>query len=311
MPIDLKRIVRGRVESPPRILIYGTDGIGKTGFAAGAPDPFFIDANKGSDAYDVARVATHSWDEAKELVTLVEQGQIKCKTLVLDALTDLEAMSHTTLFGAKTIDTFGRGYGEGENVLMEQWRVFLAQLERIWNQGKAIVIVAHSTVKSFDDPTGVKFDRFVVAARPRLAGLIREWCTHVLFCKEEVITEKPKDSGAKVTPSGVRWMYTSRSPAYDAKARGNFPPRILLSWSEFAKALQSGSKRGEELMAEMEAMLAEISDPKLTEQVHDYLKKEPSQVVAAHNNLTSVLERHRAKQTTAASTMNTAVANGT
>jgi ABC-type iron transport system FetAB ATPase subunit len=41
MAIDLKSISKN-VAKPPRIAIYGPPGIGKTTFAAGAPNPVFI-----------------------------------------------------------------------------------------------------------------------------------------------------------------------------------------------------------------------------------------------------------------------------
>lgn len=293
MTFDPKKIIKGRVDHPYRYLVYGTDGIGKTGFAAGAPDPFFIDANSGSLSYDVQRAIPDSWEEAKDIISAVESGRIPCKTLVLDSLTDLEAMSHKSLFKNQTIDEFGRGYGQGENVAIGEWRTVLAQLERIWNQGKSIVIVAHAQVKAFDDPTGVKFDRFEVAARPKLAGLIRQWCDHVLFCREEIVTALSKGASAKVSTNGTRWMYTSRTPSYDAKARGPVPWKVLLSWKDFAYALR-GVNRTEDLQKEVEAMLVEISDAKLTEQVLGYMKNEPTQLVESHNRVTSILERHRA-----------------
>src|ERR1700690_1611316 len=37
--IDLKRITRGKESLPPRVLVYGFEGVGKTRFAVGAPDP--------------------------------------------------------------------------------------------------------------------------------------------------------------------------------------------------------------------------------------------------------------------------------
>jgi len=128
---DLKKISRGRVKSAPRVLCYGFDGVGKTQFAAGAPGVFFIDANKGSLNHDVERVFVDSWEEFKDWLNACENGQLKCQTLAIDSLTDLEAMSHAHLFKGTTIDKYEGGYGKGETVALNEWREVLAQLERI------------------------------------------------------------------------------------------------------------------------------------------------------------------------------------
>ena len=94
MPIDLKKVTKGVIAHAPRVLIYSADGIGKTRFAAGSPDAFFLDVNKGSLDYDVRRVLPESWNENMEWLAAVERGDIKCETVVQDSITDLEMMLH-------------------------------------------------------------------------------------------------------------------------------------------------------------------------------------------------------------------------
>jgi hypothetical protein len=45
----LKNIQQGRANKPPRILVYGTEGIGKTTAASQAPKPIFIQTEDGLD----------------------------------------------------------------------------------------------------------------------------------------------------------------------------------------------------------------------------------------------------------------------
>src|SRR5579872_5187720 len=78
MAVDMNRILKGKVDRPPRVVVYGFDGVGKTGFAAGAPNVFFLDANKGSFKYNVDRVLIESWDETYEWLVAIENGEIKC-----------------------------------------------------------------------------------------------------------------------------------------------------------------------------------------------------------------------------------------
>lgn len=292
--IDMKRITKGKQDRPPRVLVYGADGVGKTRFASGAPDPFFIDVNRGSLEYDVNRVFPDTWTETLEWVSAVEAGQVKCKTLVVDAIGDLEHFGNSEFFGGTTIDKYDGGYGKGETLAISKWRELLSALERVWNSGKAIVLVGHMKVRHFDDPTGPGFDRFELSMRDKIAGQVRQWSDFVLFCREEVLQQKVGGDTKAVT-SGVRWAYTRRCPAYDAKARGTtmFPERVLLSWDEFARARAADIERVEALRKEIDAMLIEIGDKKLDEMVKEYLRANPSMIVEARNRVAARLEETR------------------
>lgn len=294
--IDLKKISKGKQQRPPRVVIYATDAVGKTMFAAGAPDPFFIDANNGSHRFDVRRVVPESWTETKAWLDAVETRKVECATLVLDSVTDLEALSHKELFPNTTIEAFDGGFGRGDTHAVMIWREMLAQIERIWLQGKNVVLVAHATVKTFNDPTGPSFDRFEVSCRPKLAAAIRQFSDYVLFAREEVLIAGKKNQ-TKATTTGVRWAYTRRCPAYDAKARGTlqFPERVPLDWQSFVDEIKKDDARTEEANRDIEEMLAEIGDATLATQVHTYVKQYPAHIVEARNRVAARLAEHRAK----------------
>ena len=40
-------IQRGKTPMPPRLMVYGTEGIGKSTLAAGAPKPIFVQTEDG------------------------------------------------------------------------------------------------------------------------------------------------------------------------------------------------------------------------------------------------------------------------
>lgn len=296
--IDLKKISGGKQEREPRVLVYGSDGVGKTRFAAGAPDPFFIDVNRGSFQYDVKRVVPETWTETLEWIGAVEHGAVKCKSLIIDSVGDLEYLGNAEFFPNTTIDKADGGYGRGETYAITRWRELISALERVWNTGKTIVLVGHMTVKRFDDPTGPGYDRHEVALRQKLAGLLRQSMDYVLFANLEVAQQKV-GSEMKAVTSGVRWLHTQRSPAFDAKSRGTtlFPDRILLSWDEFAKARAADTERAAALRLEIDSMLAEISDKTLDGQVKEYLRANPGMIVEARNRVAAKLEEKKSTTT--------------
>ena len=278
------------MERPIRAVIYGVDGIGKTQFASGAPEPFFLDANRGRYRLKVRGVDIRDWDDCKEWLSSIESGQTPCGTVVLDALTDLEAMCGAKLFPGVTVTEAKGGFGKGESAVVLEWRALVAQLERLWSKGKNIILVGHVIVRKFNDPAGPSYDRSEIACSPSLAGLLRQWVDFVLFAREDVVL-----AGKKATTTGARWIQSSRSPAWDAKARGTnlFPAQIPLSWSAFAEAVANDAARGATMLKEIDVMLAEIGDEALGKQVAQYIKDYPTQLVDGYNRLVIRLEEFR------------------
>ena len=300
MSVDLKKIRKGKRKLKERTLIYGPDGIGKTTFAAAAPNSFIIDANKGSHNLDVqGAVDVSNWDEMMGWIVAVANGQVPCDNVVLDAVSDLEAMNHTKLFPGTTITEYKGGYGKGDEVVLPTWRELIMQLEKIYFSGKGIIIVGHSRVRRYEDPMGPGYDRYELACRPNLAGLLRQWVDFVLFAQLQTGAQKTDSGASKGITTGARYIHTRRTAAYDAKARGSlyFPERLPLSWHAFHEAVardeQVGSK---ELEADIVAMLAELGDSKLDTQVREWLKAHPENIVESRNRVAALLEEERKKR---------------
>jgi len=301
--MDLTKITKGRLKRAPRVVIYSFPGVGKTSWAAGAPNPFFLDANKGSAAFDVQRIFYDDWMETYELLRSIENEQIKCDTVVLETVGDLEAMSHAHLFQGTSVTKYEGGYGKGDVVVIIEWRKLLSHLERLWDKGKGIIITSHARVKHFESPLGGGYDRYEMACRAPLAGLLAQWSDYTFFAQvqEGVVNEKNKPG--KGTTTGERFTYTRRCPAFDAKARGTalFPERLELSYLAFARAVENDNVRIEDMKKEIDAMVSEIGDAKLTKEVAEYLKRYPTQIAEAHNRVKIRLaEKRGAEESTAA-----------
>jgi hypothetical protein len=306
MPLDLKRITKGREQRPPKAGIYGLQGVGKTTFALGAPDVFVLDADRGSHNYDVGqRLVPESWKEAKEALTAVETGLIKCKTLVLDSVTALEALAHKELFGDEAMARWDGGYKHGEGHALMHWREIVAQLERIWRGGKIVLWVGHSTIGKFNDPKGPSYDRYGIALQSEVAGLLSQWSDFVFFAREDVemVSVSPKSRKKMAVSQGVKRLYSRWTPAYDAKARGVlFPEEILMSWGDFEKALAEEETRVSAVGSEIEEMLAELKDEKLTETVRKFLKDKPQGLLDARNRVAAIVKERSMTETSAVTT---------
>jgi hypothetical protein len=295
--IDMKRITRGRIPMRPRICWYSADGVGKTTAASGAPKPFFLDFSKGSIKFDVTRVTPVDWDDFIEWLTAIETGKVDCETVVTDSLTELERMMTKRFFGEKGPNSGDQwGFGRGDDYSISKWAELLAQYERIWAMGKTIIFTAHAKVAKFNDPTGPAYDRFQLSMRPVGADIFRQWCDYVCFCREEVLIDDQKQERKKGKTTGVRYQYTRRCPAFDAKARGTslFPERLLLGWQPLWEAIQADETRAKVMRDEVDAMLAEIADKDLTLKVVEWLRGNPGNVVETHNRVQELLNTKRA-----------------
>ena len=68
-----------------KVVIYGSEGIGKSTFASQFPDPVFIDTEGSTNNMDISRLpAPTSWSMLLEEVRYIMQNPSACKTLVID-----------------------------------------------------------------------------------------------------------------------------------------------------------------------------------------------------------------------------------
>ena len=86
-------VQRGRVSKPPRILLYGVEGIGKSTFGSLAPKAIFIQTEDGLDEIDCDKfpLATSYEDVITALAELRGQEH-GYETVVIDSLDWLERL---------------------------------------------------------------------------------------------------------------------------------------------------------------------------------------------------------------------------
>ena len=248
--MTLTNVTRGRQPKPFRVLVYGVEGVGKTTFAAGSPEPVFLCAEEGTSHIDIARFpAPQSWADALEAIRVLTHDEHDFKTLVIDTLDWFEPLcwAHVCAMGGKAnIEDFG--YGKGYVMALEHWRQFLARLDVLARvRGMNVVLVAHAAIKRVDDPYTGAFDRYRMKLHERAGDLMREWVDAVLFARYEVFTVEKKGKMRGVS-SGARVLHTRWTAAYDAKNRFDLPETLPLDWEEFEAAARAGEPADAELL---------------------------------------------------------------
>ena len=241
MAYDLSSIKRGKRNEPPRVLVYGEHGIGKSTFAASAPGAIVVPTEDGVHALDVASfpLAKSYKDVAEALGSLM--GEHDFSTVVIDSLDWMEQLIWAQVAadhekpGIEDI-----GYAKGYTYAADYFRALLEMLDLVRARGMAVVLTAHAQIKRFDDPTTDPYDRYLIKLHPKAAGVVQEWCDVVAFATQDVVVHKEDVGFDKKKRRGIarggRIMYLTRSPAFDAKNRYGLPDKLPFTWEAFANA---------------------------------------------------------------------------
>lgn len=282
----LKRASSGVEVMPHCLIIYGVESIGKTGFAASFPSPFFIDIEGGSKNYNVNRITDLSWLEV--ISVLGELKDTDHKTIVIDSLDWLEKLLHKYMcekFKVVAVEDAGGGYGKWVSVMLAEWTPLIEALKTLRSSGKNIIITSHYHVKVFNDPaTQLPYDRYTMKLNEKAAAIFREWVDCVLFANFETFSksDNSKATKGKGYSTGLRKLYCEKRAAYDAKNRFGLPESINLDYEEFIRLATIVKV---DLKKEIDSLLLDISDTELLEKI------KASMVGADDNKLTQIKNR--------------------
>jgi len=251
MAISLKDVLKGSTSLPPRLLIYGVEGIGKTTLGANAPSPIVIQTEDGLGMLNVpAFPLAKSYDDVVGALTSLATEDHGFKTLVVDSLDWLEALVWKQVLINNPTDEKGRtveniesyGFGKGFQLAVDIWIDFIAALNYLRNEKKmTVILIAHHEVKRFNDPSSEPYDRYGVKLHKAASAKMREWSDAVLFANYRVATTSSDEGFGKTKVraigSGVRILHTEERPAHYAKNRYAMPPEIELSWAAVEQAI--------------------------------------------------------------------------
>ena len=241
MSFDLSSIKRS-VQLPPRTVVYGVPGIGKTSFAASMPKPIFLPVEDGLGQLEVdAFPRPETYDQVLDAIeSLMDKGH-GYETLVIDSLDKLEPIIWDHVIetvpndkGVKVSRIEEYGYHKGYTHALTEWRKLLAGLDMLREQhGMAICLIAHSQIVRFESPETDAYERYQLRLHKHANAAVCDWADAVLFANYEVTVVPAKggnDDRRRGVGKGDRSIFSTERPAFSAKNRYRMDDKLPLDW---------------------------------------------------------------------------------
>jgi hypothetical protein len=200
------------------VLVAGKPKTGKTsGFAFGAPRPFFIFADKRGDAVlpesFTDKIKPDAWDDppgatAAGLTVLGALRQLRdedhgFQTVVIDTINDAEALLWEYVIasdktGAKSITEVGEGWGNGYVKAREQVQIMRAILDDLAvKKGMQCILISHVDTKTDNDPTDESYEKWALDLNKKAGAVLLGAVNTILFAVPEVTAKNIAKAGAR------------------------------------------------------------------------------------------------------------------
>lgn len=221
--------------APPKMIVYGQPGVGKTTFAASA-GAILIDCENGAGAVRGLQRTPYlqAWPQMRQwLVELASSPPNDISALAIDTIDwmvqrivehvvlDLDRKSQGDI--TNTLGTAHGGYFKAREIVQNiVYRDLLPMLNAVADNGVAIILLAHAANTRMTAPEG--FDlRLAAPDLPHwIAPPFIEWADAVLYASRD---------------GDQRTLLTQGTHVILAKNRYSLPAELPLSWSALMQAL--------------------------------------------------------------------------
>lgn len=239
---------------PPRIVLYGVRGIGKTTFAAQARDPIFLRTEDGLGALDVDTFDTAtSLQDVEDQIRWLVEAEHNHRTLVIDSLSALEPLVWAAVCdkyrdqkGNRVTSIEAYPYKAGYLYAAEEWLRLLRLLDAVRDRGMTQILIGHARTQKHEPPDMDPYEKWGPSLHKEAAGRVMDWADAVLFVRYQMgVTDARRDGRSRGKPvgSGERIMLTTERPPWSAKNRYSLPDEMPFSWAGFAAAVAACAKR--------------------------------------------------------------------
>tara|TARA_R110002049_G_scaffold12036_1_gene54742 strand:- start:174 stop:932 length:759 start_codon:yes stop_codon:yes gene_type:complete len=236
-----KMVHRGKTALPPRLVIYGSHGIGKSSIASQFPKPIFLDTEDGLGTLEVDSIPIKNYQTMKETVGYLVKDKHEWQTIVLDSV-DWLSQPVIRDYIEDTHESKDLGYGKDHQLAAQLLQEILQGFDVARRKvGMNIVILSHAIIQRYEDPRSDPYDRYVPDLQRRSMMPLMEWCDALGFAAYDIHIRKSdkgfnKESSRGIS-SGERYLHFNETPAYMAKNRYAISESILLDYDALVDIL--------------------------------------------------------------------------
>ena len=241
---------------PPRVLLFGDSGVGKTSTAALAYKPVILGTEDGTGllkvpCFPLAKRLDDVTDSVQSL--LVEDHGFK--TLVIDSVDGVEHLSDRSVcdrHGKEFMSDFA--YYKGNVESLGRMERLLHDLDHLRaEKSMQIILISHSIRVTVEDPTIGAFDRMEPNLYKKFVPLVVAWSDVCAFMDfEKVITNKgDKESSRTVrttrkSASNSRVIHFQDDGSFIAKNRRGLPSSLNVDVDEGWSAVEAEMKEAQQ-----------------------------------------------------------------
>lgn len=189
------QVLKGQAVTPPKFMIYGLSGVGKSSLAAKLKNPIFLDFEGGVNYLGVDRTPQYMtldefYKDLRELYDKAKANKREYDTIVIDSVDWLVRKTVEKAAGidsanlTETLNRSNGGYGNGKQVLENHIRTKLLPFLVLLNKmGYGICLIAHADRKDLMDADGVDTERIAPKIDINTMNVFVEWCDNVFYLK--------------------------------------------------------------------------------------------------------------------------------
>jgi hypothetical protein len=232
--ISIDDIHEATATLPPRVLVHGQEGVGKTSLAARFPEPVFLQTEDGVPAG--LKLATFgllsTYVDVRDALAALGNEAHAYQTVVIDSLDKLEGLVWADVCASNHWPSIeAPGYGRGYVIADRWWRDLLAGLDWLRRERSlTIVLLAHSTIETVNDPRAPAYTSYQLRLHKRARGLVQDEMDAIFFLASDVHVVAEDVGFAKkrnrADGSAARFLHCEGRPAFVAKSRFELPAKI-------------------------------------------------------------------------------------
>ncbi len=233
----MNTLIKTTTPAPPKMIVYGQPGVGKTSFAASA-GAVLLDCENGAGAVPglIRTPYLQSWPQMRQWLVELASSPQGLQALAVDTIDwmvqrivehvvlDLDGKNKGDV--TNTLGTAHGGYFKAREIVQNiVYRELLPMLNAVADQGVAVILLAHAANTKITTPEG--FDQRL--ASPDLPQWIAppfiEWADCVLYAFRDCDGRKLRTEGTNVIL---------------AKNRYSLPSELPLSWDALMQSMSGG-----------------------------------------------------------------------